>query len=196
MKVKKSWLIWLITALISIVLSIFILGCGVSTVLASTNIVETPSQVQMNQQEPIDSAESAADETNNVIKEWLAVILGAADTTISAGLLCFIATRKKQAVSVTVNDAETQQKLETIHTENEKLKDVLVAMLTLEKGTLDVLKALYADNPNLDDKVRNIINEVSLNSEDIIKDVKDIFDKDNSEKVKQAFNAVSNIVLG
>lgn len=196
MKVKKSWLSWLIVAFVSLVLSIFILGFGVSAITASADTGETPSQVQMNQSETIDFAENTADETNKTVKEWLTVIIGAADALLSTGIICFIAKNKKQSVSVTVNDAQTQQKLEAIHTENEKLKDILVAMLTLNKGTLDVLKALYADNPNLDDKVRTIINEVSLNSEDVIKDIKDIFNKENSEKVKQAFNAVSNIVLG
>lgn len=194
MKVKKSWLI---VAFISLVFSICILGFGVSTVAASADTGETSEiQTQVTQPEVTDPAGDAADETNNVIKEWITVILGAADTVLSTGVLCAVAVKKKQSVSVTVNDAQTQQKLEAIHTENEKLRDALVAMLTLEKGTLDVLKALYADNPNLDDKVRNIINEVSLNSEDAIKDVKDIFNKENSEKVKQVFEAVSNIVLG
>lgn len=194
MKVKKSWLI---VAFISLVFSICILGFGISTVVASASTVDSSEyQNQIVQLDATDSAEDSANESNNAIKEWLAVILGAADTVISASILCALALKKKQSVAVTVNDAQTQQKLEAIHTENEKLKDILVSMLTLQKGTLDVLKALYADNPNLDDKVRGIIKEVSLNSEDVIKDIKNIFDKKSSEKVQQVLNTASNIILG
>lgn len=191
MKVKKSWFV---LTFISLILSLCILGFGTSAMVSYAETSE--SEIQTNQSEAEDPAGDAADETNNAIKEWITVILGGIDTIFSAGLLGVLTLKKKQSVAVTVNDAQTQQKLESLHAENTKLQEVLVAMLTLEKGTLDVLKALYAENPNLDDKVKNIINSVSLNSESIIKDIKEIFNKDNSEKVKQVFNAVSNIVLG
>lgn len=192
MKVKRNIFI---IAFIGLVLSICILGLGISRLVVSADTENSETQISNSQLEQ-DSAESAANETNNAIKEWISVVIGGIDTVISVGVLGSLVFKKKQSVAVTVNDAQTQNKLEAIHTENEKLKDALVAMLSLESGTLSILKALYADNPNLDDKIRNVINEVALNSESIIKDVKNIFNKENSEKVKQVFNAVSNIVLG
>lgn len=191
MKAKKSIFI---IALISLVLSVGILVFGVSAITARA--AETPEDEIHTTQPTPDTTEIVADETNNTLREWLSVGVGLLNTAASALVVALISRSKKQSVAVTVNDATTQEKLEEIHKENLKLKEALTAMLALEKGTLDVLKALFAENPNIDDKVRNIINTVSLNSDSIVKDIKDIFDKENAEKVKQAFEKVSNIVLG
>ena len=147
---------------------------------------------------PVDSTfeKTEADEFNDNIKEWSGVIFGTTNTLLLGVLLAVVSHKKKEPVNVIVDDEETQKKLEAIQTENTNLKNMIVDIFKLEEGTFGILRTLYADNSSLDQKVRNVIKEISLHKDDVIKDFSDILNSENHKKVKTTLKNISNIILG
>lgn len=141
-------------------------------------------------------SEPLEDKVNNQIKDWIGLIFSAGDTALGALLLAIVSRKKNEPVAVTVNDAETQKKLENITNENNQLHSLLVDMFQLQKGTFEVLKTIFAENTSLDDKVRGTIKQIAVHEEDIIKDFQDILDSENHKKVKTSLKNISNIILG
>lgn len=142
------------------------------------------------------SQDTAAEDFNAKIKEWVTLLFSIGNTGMDALLLAIISRKKNEPVSVTVNDAETQKKLETIQNENAQMHNLVVNMFQLQKGTFEVLKTLFADNTSFDDRVRNTIKQIVVQEEDIVKDFQDILDSENHKKVKTTLKNISNIILG
>lgn len=137
-----------------------------------------------------------ADEFNDSVKEYGGLIFGAINTLLLAALLAITCHKKKEAVTVVVNDEETKTKLGAIQTENTNLRNMIVDIFKLEEGTFDVLRTLFAENSSLDQNVRNVIKEISVHKDTIIKDFSDILNAENHKKVKTTLNNISNIILG
>lgn len=137
-----------------------------------------------------------ADDFNNQIKNWLGTFFGLGNAALSSILLMVLSKKKKEEVTVVVNDADTQTKLTELKTENDDLRRLVTDVFQLQKGTFEILKAIFADNTGLDDKVRNTIKQITLHEEDVVKDFKDILSSETVKKAKNTFKNISNIVLG
>lgn len=191
MKIKKKTLTVL---LLSLLVSLCLLCFGV-TGIATAYAEETPNTESTVTQEDT-TEDSTATDWNKKIKAWIDTILGGAGITLDALLIAILSKKNKQSVSVTVNDAETQKKLDSLNAEYTNLKQLIVDIFQLNKGTLEVLLTLYSNNTNLDENVRGVIKAISLNSEDVVKDVMDILDADKHKEAKTTLQHISNIVLG
>lgn len=141
-------------------------------------------------------AEITADEINEVVKNWFGAVFGASSTILDIILLAMISAKKKQPVTVTVNDADTQQKLNAIQVENANLRQILVDTFKLQKGTFELIKTVFAKSTSLDDTAKNAIKQIALHEEDIIKDFEDICNSETHKKVKTSLKNISNIILG
>jgi hypothetical protein len=155
-----------------------------------------PTSEEQPETTPKTDEETAADKANNSIKNWIGIIFGAGSTVLDTILLAVLSRKKKESVTVTVNDAETQKKLETIQADYANMQKIMVDVFQLQKGTFEVLKTIFAENSSLDAKVRDTIKQISLHEEDIVKDFQDIFDSENHKKAKTALKNISNIILG
>lgn len=143
-----------------------------------------------------DTAEKPEDSFNNQVKAWLSTVFGAGGIAFDILLIVLTSRKKNEPVTVTVNDAETQKKLETIANENNQLHALVVDMFQLQKGTFEILKTIFADNTGLEEKVRDTIKQIALHEEDIVKDFQDILSSENHKKVKTTLKNISNIILG
>ena len=137
-----------------------------------------------------------AEDWNSRVKSWLGTIFGGASVALDSLLIVFLSKKKKQTVAVTVNDSNTQEKLASVQAEQDNLKRLLLDMFQLSKGTLNVLLAIYADNKSVDENIRDTIKSISMNSEEVLKDVSDIINADTHKAVKTTLQNISNIVLG
>ena len=192
MKTKKRFL-WVLL-LFSLLVFLVWFGFGIN------NLKKVYAQEVINTEAPTSDTETNEPELvenfNTTIKAWTDTLIGGAGVLFDALLLALISKKKEQSVAVTVNDSETQTKLANLSAEYATLKKLLVDMFQLSKGTLEVLTTLYADNKSLELNVRNTIKSISMNSEDIIKDVNDILNADTHKSVKTVLHNISNIALG
>lgn len=191
MKTKKRFL-WVL--LFSLLVSFVWFGFGIN------NLEKAYAEEVINTEAPTIDTETSEPEFvenfNTTAKAWVDTIIGGVSVLFDTLLLAFISKKKEQSVAVTVNDSETQAKLANLSTEYETLKKILIDMFQLSKGTLKVLTTLYADNKSLEIDVRETIKSISMNSEDIIKDINDILDADTHKSVKTVLHNISNIALG
>lgn len=181
---------------ICIILLICLLGVLCPLCLgASSASPEDVSQSTITTPE-VSEEEIIAEDFNTRAKEWLSNILGTLGIGLDALLIALLSKKNKQSVAVTVNDANTQEKLDTLAAENANLKSILVDVVQLQKGTFDVLTALFEDNKGVEVKVRDVISAIHTNTDDIIKDVNQILDAETHKKVKSSIENISHIVLG
>ena len=192
MKTKKRFFLGVL--LFSLLVSLVWFGFGIN------NLKKVYAQEVINTEAPTSDAGTNEPELvenfNTTVKAWTDTMIGGAGVLFDALLLAFISKKKEQSVAVTVNDSDTQEKLANLSAEYATLKKLLVDMFQLTKGTLEVLTTLYADNKSLDLNARNTIKSISMNSEDIIKDVNDILNADTHKAVKTVLHNISNIALG
>ena len=192
MKTKKRFFLGVL--LFSLLVSLVWFGFGIN------NLKRVYAQEVINTEAPASDTGTNEPELvenfNTTIKAWTDTLIGGAGVLFDALLLALISKKKEQSVAVTVNDSDTQEKLSNLSAEYATLKKLLVDMFQLTKGTLEVLTTLYADNKSLDLNARNTIKSISMNSEDIIKDVNDILNADTHKAVKTVLHNISNIVLG
>ena len=201
MKTKKHYYVIL---LVSLLVFMFLLFFGISElkqvyadeVLVTENTVAPEDTTTEESNENENENENDIVNLNYTVKAWIDTVLGGAGVTLDALLIALLTRKKDQNVTVKVDDTTTQTKLDTLTTEYDNLKKLVVDIFRISKGTLDVLLALYSDNKHLDENVRGVIKTISLNSEDVIKDVSDILDADKHKATKTALNSISNIVLG
>lgn len=191
MKTKKRFL-WVL--LFSLLVSFVWFGFGIN------NLKKAYAEEVINTETPTIDTETNEPELvenfNTTTKAWIDTLIGGAGVLFDTLLLALISKKKEQSVAVTVNDSETQTKLANLSAEYATLKKILVDMFQLSKGTLEVLTTLYADNKSLEIDVRKTIKNISMNSEDIIKDVNDLLNADTHKSVKTVLNSISNIALG
>lgn len=191
MKTKKRFL-WVL--LFSLLVSFVWFGFGIN------NLKKAYAEEVINTEAPTIDTETTEPELvenfNTTIKAWIDTSIGGIGLLFDTLLIAFISKKKEQSVAVTVNDSETQTKLANLSAEYATLKKILVDMFQLTKGTLEVLTTLYADNKSLEVNVRKTIKSISMNSEDIIKDVNNILNADTHKAVKTVLHSISNIALG
>ena len=191
MKTKKRFL-WVL--LFSLLVSFVWFGFGIN------NLKKAYAEEVINTETPTIDTETNEPELvenfNTTTKAWIDTLIGSAGVLFDTLLLVLISKKKEQSVAVTVNDSDTQKKLANLSAEYATLKKILIDMFQLSKGTLEVLTTLYADNKSLEIDVRKTIKSISMNSEDIIKDVNDLLNADTHKSVKTVLNSISNIALG
>jgi hypothetical protein len=156
----------------------------------------TSSTVDSIVDEEVSAEITTKEDINNTIKDWVGLIFSISNTGLGALLLALVSKKKEQPVAVTVNDAETQEQLKTIQTENAQLRNLVTDMFQLQKGTFEVLKTVFAENTGFDERIRNTIKDIVVYEEDIIKDFDDILNSENHKKAKTALKNISNIILG
>lgn len=180
----KRFSIWLVLAFIVVVFSFLII---------SFSVASTPISFA----ETVDATETGdtttIDEVNTTVKEWVSLIVNVVTLITTSGIFALFSKNKKQTVSVNVNDQTTQQKLNQQFKEFSELKELVTALLVLQKGTVDTITALFADNPSLDEAVRAALKDVSDQAKVTVKQVKKVM---NSEKEKQVGDVIKNITLG
>ena len=176
-------------ALLCLLLSIVVLCFSVFSIVYAEEITETETS-------DVQESDAAVKSIKDYVSEIITLVFVCIYTFLSLTVLIKVAAQKKQGVSVVVNDENTQNKLDTLAAENANLKDILMATLSLEKDTQEILKALFADNPSIDDKVKNVINTLALNSEAVIKDVTDLVGTETQSKIRKSLNTISSILLG
>lgn len=198
MKTKKHYYVVLLACLlVSLCLLCFgIFGVKEAYADEASETPNTEVSVVPETSTAVKESDSEVEDYNNKIKSWLSTVFGGAGIALDTLLIAILSKKNKQSVAVTVNDEQTQNKLDSLNTEYCKLEKLVVDMFQLNKGTLEVLLTLYSDNKSLDENIRGTIKAISLNSEDIIKDVSDILDADKHKLAKTALQNISNIVLG
>lgn len=130
------------------------------------------------------------------IKAWLGTIFGGINTVATGAVVLYLSRKNNTPVAVTVNDKTTQDKLAALNAENTKLQGVIGEMLKLEKGTQDILQALYANNASVDEKTKNVIKSICTNSEALVKDITDIIGDNTKKQLQDTANIIGNVVLG
>lgn len=166
----------------------------VSTSTVDSTISEQPSLEEQDSTTP--KMVGLADEINNKITAYLGTIFGASGTLLDLVLLLVLSRKKDEKVSVVVDDSETQEKLKQLQTENMNMKQLMLDMFQIQKGTFEVLKTVFADNTNLDEKTRKVIKQLSTHEEDVVKDVQDIFSSETYKQTQTTLKNISNIILG
>lgn len=189
MKLKKRFYLVILTCLL-VVLCPLCLGASSLPEEETTSSTDPTETIEVTEEETI------ADDWNTQVKEWFANILGGLSIGLDALLLALLSKKDKQKVSVTVDDANTQAKLDALTAENANLQAILVDAVQLQKGTFEVLMALYENNKGVDLNVREVIAAIHTNAEDIIKDVNQILDAETHKKVKTSIDNISHIILG
>lgn len=179
----------IILALICLMLSISILCFSIFSIVYAEETTETENT-------EIQETEDITKGIKDYITEIITLAFGSVDTFLSLTVLLKVAAQKKQSMSVTVNDENTQKRLDALAAENSNLKDMLMAAVTLEKNTQEILKTLFAENPSIDDKIKNVINTLAINSDSVIKDVTDIVGTEAQNNIKKSLSTISNILLG
>lgn len=190
MRTKKRITLFLLACLL-VVLCPLCLGASSLPVEETTDDTNTSETI-----EEVTEEISIAEDWNAEIKEWFANILGGLGIGLDALLIALLSKKNKQSVAVTVNDTNTQAKLDALAAENANLKTILIDAVQLQKGTLDVLSALYENNKGIDLDVREVIAAIHTNADDVIKDVNDILDAETHKKVKTSIESISQIILG
>jgi hypothetical protein len=195
MKTKKKTFMVL---LLSLLVSLFLLCFGTRDLYKAyaEEIPNTETTVVPENTNDATEPTTEVESWNNKIKAWLGTFIGSAGIALDSLLVILISKKNKQSVAVTVNDSHTQEKLDSLQVEYSSLKKLLVDLFQLNKGTLDVLLTLYSDNKSIDENMRSIIKSISINSEDVLKDVSDIINADTHKAAKTALQNISNIVLG
>lgn len=191
MKTKKRTIGVLITSLLASLCLLCFGGLKLHSVYAE----EATTEDTVVTQEPV-ATETPTEDFNTKIKAWFDTILGGAGLGLDVLLIALISKKDKKEVTVAVNDSDTQQKLDALHKDYNILKQLILDTVKLEKGTLNVLDALYSENKGLDGNVRSILKAIQVNAEDVIKDVTDLADAETHKAAKTALDAIGNVVLG
>lgn len=194
MKTKKRYLYGVL--LLSLLVSLFLLCFGIRNIATASAEAPSSTESTIDTMDTVTEEELTAENFNSKIKAWIDTIIGGAGIGLDALLIALLSKKKSQTVDVTVNDKQTQEKLEALNAEYTNLKKLLVDVFQMTKGTFEVLTTLFANNKSIDENIRNTIKSISINSEDIIKDVDDLLDADTHKAVKTALQGISNIVLG
>lgn len=193
MKTKKRLFGVLVASLL---VSLSLLCFGITGLVAKAEETSV-STVDSSISETVEAPTTEPDDNfNNKIESLLGTIFGASGVALDAVLLGLLSIKKKEPVSVTVNDSETQTKLQAIQDENNKLHSIVVSMFQLQKGTFEILKTIFANNSGLNDTVRETIHKIAEQEESVVKDFEEILGAETHKKVKTTLNNISNIILG
>lgn len=179
---QKRFFLLPLLLLMLIIVSYCFIGVGVSVAYADT------PDTGIN-----DDAALAAEKVNNEVERWVGVIVSALGVACSSGILALVAKNKKQTVSVNVNDQTTQQKLDLVLKEYMAMKEALNAAMLMQKGMLDVMSALYAENPNFDEAVRSILKKIDSEAQEIVGKATNTL---KAERIEQIGDVIKNISLG
>ena len=163
---------------------------------ASAAEAEGVTESTLANSEVAEEEEAFAEDFNNKAKDLLSTIFGGLTIGLDALLLALLSKKKDQSVAVTVNDSNTQEKLDALAAENANLKSILVDVVQLQKGTFDVLSAIFEDNKGIEVKVRDVISAIHTNTDAVIEDVNQILDAETHKKVKTSIENISHIILG
>jgi hypothetical protein len=187
---KRTFRVLLLSLLVSLCALCFSTVKLINTYAESNTVAESTVTTEN------EAVVEVTEKWNDKVKNWLGTILGSAGVIFDTLLVVLLSKKDNKKVTVTVNDSTTQTKLDALQVEYGTIKKLLIDMFQLNKGTMDVLLTLFSSNKSLDANIRDTIKSISLNSEEVLKDVSDILKADNHKAAKTALQNISNIVLG
>lgn len=190
-KIKRLGIILLLISVICC-LCASLMGNARTVANAAEDNADTVEQELPSENEDI----PVEDSIMSTVKEWIAVGFSGVDFALILIILIQNAIKAKQAVSVMVNDEKTQKQLDELKVQTQRLSQLCMDAITLEHGTFEFLKELFAHNPNIPEKSQAVIASLTENSNSILKDVQELFSVETREAIKDALEKIGNITLG